>query len=154
MSDALHVVCPVCGAVNRLPIARLDSKPTCGRCKAPLYQGRPMELDGDGFRHLIERSEQPVLVDFWAPWCGPCRQMAPQLLAATQRLEPRVRVAKLDIEAHQQIGAALRIQSIPTLALYHGGREIARTQGALGANDIVRFVAEALSGDSRMHGCR
>jgi thioredoxin 2 len=146
VSESLHVVCPACAAVNRVPLDRLEAAPTCGRCKAALFGGVPVELDADGFRRLLERSEQPVLVDFWAPWCGPCRQMAPQLLAATRRLEPRVRVAKIDIEAHQSIGAALRIQSIPTLALYHGGREIARTQGALGANDIVRFVAEALTG--------
>ena len=94
---------------------------------------------------VIEASAQiPVLVDFWAPWCGPCVQMAPQLAAATQRLEPQVRVVKVDVEANQDIGAEFGIRSIPTLALFHGGREIARTQGAMGSMEIVRFVAEAV----------
>lgn len=143
--ESLHIVCPSCLSTNRVPLARLEAHPQCGRCKAALFQGRPLEVDAEGFRRLIEHSEQPVLVDFWAPWCGPCVQMAPQYAAATQRLEPQLRVAKLDVQAHQEVAAALRIQSIPTLALFHGGREIARTQGALGAMDIVRFAAEALA---------
>jgi thioredoxin 2 len=144
MYPAMHIICPSCLSKNRVPVDKLDAHPNCGRCKAPLFQGHPLEIDSAGFRRLVEESEQPVLVDFWAPWCGPCLQMAPQLHAATQRLEPNVRVAKVDIEAHQDVGAALRVQSIPTLALFHGGREIARTQGAMGAMDIVRFAAEAL----------
>jgi thioredoxin 2 len=142
--NSLHVVCPGCGATNRLPVARLEQAPSCGRCKAPLYRGEPVELDAAAFDHLLARSEQPVLIDFWAPWCQPCLSMAPQYKAATARLEPHVRVAKIDIEAHPVIAQRHRIQSIPTLALFHGGREIARTQGAMGAGDIVRFAAEAL----------
>ncbi len=140
----MHIICPSCLSKNRVPVEKLDAHPSCGRCKAPLFQGHPLEVDSAGFRRLVEESEQPVLVDFWAPWCGPCLQMAPHLAAATQRLEPNVRVAKVDVQAHQDVGAALRVQSIPTLALFHGGHEIARTQGAMGAMDIVRFAAEAL----------
>lgn len=144
MSDQLHIICPSCLSKNRVPVAGLEAHPVCGRCKAALFQGQPLDVDSSGFKRLIENSDQPVLVDFWAPWCGPCISMAPQLKAATARLEPHVRVAKLDIQAHQDIGTAYRIQSIPTLALFHGGNEIARVQGARGANEIVGFAAEAL----------
>lgn len=138
------IICPSCQSKNRVPVEKLAAHPVCGRCKAPLFQGHPVELDSAGFQRMVEHSEQPVLVDFWAPWCGPCVQMAPQLAAATQRLEPHVRVVKVDIEANQDVGALHRVQSIPTLAVFHGGREIARRQGAVGAMEIVRFVAEAV----------
>ena len=138
------IICPSCQSKNRVPVEKLEARPVCGRCKEPLFQGHPVELDSAGFQRMVEHSEQPVLVDFWAPWCGPCVQMAPQLAAATQRLEPQVRVIKVDIEANQDVGAAHRVQSIPTLAVFHGGREIARRQGAVGAMEIVRFVAEAV----------
>ncbi len=144
MSQDLLIVCPSCQSKNRVPLERLEARPSCGRCKALLFQGHPVEVDGAALQRLIEASGQPVLVDFWAPWCGPCVQMAPQLAAATTRLEPQIRVAKVDIQAHQEVGGAHHVQSIPTLALFHGGREIARTQGARGAMDIVRFVAEAV----------
>lgn len=144
MTDSLHIICPACLSKNRVPVAGLEDHPVCGRCKVPLFQGNPMEVDSAGFQRLIEQSDQPVLVDFWAPWCGPCVSMAPQLKAATSRLEPQVRVAKIDIQAHQDIAATWRIQSIPTLALFHGGREVTRTQGSMSAHDIVRFAAESL----------
>jgi thioredoxin 2 len=144
VSRDLLIICPSCQSKNRVPVEKLEAHPTCGRCKAPLFQGHPVELDSAGFQRMVENSEQPVLVDFWAPWCGPCVQMAPQLAAATTRLEPHIRVVKVDIQAHQDVGAAHRVQSIPTLALFHGGREIARRQGAVGAMEIVKFVAEAV----------
>jgi thioredoxin 2 len=144
MTDSLQIICPACQSKNRVPLERLTAHPSCGRCKAALFQGHPVEVDSAGLRRLIEHSEQPVLVDFWAPWCGPCVSMAPQLKAATARLEPQVRVVKVDIQAHQDVGSSHRVQSIPTLALFHGGREVARNQGAIGAAEIVRFTAEAL----------
>ena len=140
MSDSLHIVCPHCGAVNRIPAARLGDGPKCGKCHRQLFQAHPIELTSANFDTQISRNDIPVLVDFWAPWCGPCKMMAPAFAQAAYQLEPQVRLAKLNTEAEQAIGARFGIRSIPTLALFRGGRELARQPGAMGAADIVRWV--------------
>ena len=136
----LHIVCPHCDAVNRVPSARLGQQPTCGKCQKDLFTGQPVDLASARFLKHIERSDIPVLVDFWAPWCGPCRTMAPFYAQATRQLEPAFRVVKVDTEQAQDLAARYAIRSIPTLALFKGGREIARQAGAMGAADIVRWV--------------
>ncbi len=140
MNAPLHLVCPHCHAVNRLPAARLGQAPNCGQCHRPLFDGQPVELDAAAFPRHLARNDIPLLVDFWAPWCGPCRMMAPHFAEAARLLEPRVRLAKVDTEAAPQLGAQYGIRSIPTLALFAGGKEVARQTGAMGAQGIVRWV--------------
>ena len=140
MTEKLHIVCPHCHTTNRVAQADLANAPDCGQCHQPLFTAHPVALDEAAFERHVQRSHIPVLVDFWAPWCAPCRQMAPAFEQAAAQLEPRVRLAKVDTEAVQSLGARYNIRSIPTLALFVNGREVARQAGAMGAADIVRWV--------------
>ena len=144
VSDSLHLVCPHCHAVNRARAQRLEESPNCGKCHKPLFSAHPVELTEASFATHIERNDIPVLVDFWAPWCGPCKMMAPQFVQAAGVLEPRARLAKVDTEAEPALGARYGIRSIPTLALFKGGREIARQAGAMSAQDIVSWATARL----------
>ena len=138
--DKLLLACPRCLTANRVPRARLGEDPKCGKCGAPLLDGKPVALDDATFEPFVSRSELPVVVDFWAAWCGPCKMMAPAFEQAARELRTRVRFAKLDTEKAQGVAARFGIRSIPTMILYRGGREAARVSGAMDARGIRAWL--------------
>ena len=140
MKEALHIVCAHCRSLNRVPASRLTERPNCGRCHSPLFSGHPIRLTAEDFDLHASRADIPLVVDFWAPWCGPCLMMAPAYEEAAKALEPHVRLAKVNTEEEQPLAARFGIRSIPTLIAFRGGRELARQPGALGTQDIVRWV--------------
>lgn len=140
MSEQNHVVCAGCGSINNVPESRMGDNPTCGKCKNPLMTGRPLELNEAGFNRFVSKSHQPLLVDYWAPWCGPCKMMAPVFEQAAAQLEPQFRLIKINTEVEQNLAGRMRIQSIPTLAIYKNGQEVIRQPGAMGLNDLLSWA--------------
>ena len=144
--DPLLVACAKCGTANRVPRERLGDDPKCGKCGAALLEGKPVELDPAGFDSFVSRNSLPVLVDFWAEWCGPCHAMAPAFERVAGELKTRARFAKLDTERAQAVAARFAIRSIPTLILFRDAQEAARISGAMDARSLSAWVTRQLDG--------
>ena len=140
MSNSLHIVCPNCNSTNSVPADRLGAHPICGKCKDSIFHARPVELRASNFQKHILKSHIPIVVDFWAAWCGPCKMMAPVFQQAAAQLEPAVRLAKVNTEQEQSLAAQYEIRSIPTLVLFRGGIEIARQPGAMDLSGLIQWV--------------
>jgi thioredoxin 2 len=140
MGEAVHVVCPSCNTTNRVPRDRLAAGPTCGQCKQTLLPGKPLELTKANFDRHLASNDLPLVVDFWAPWCGPCLAMAPAFEQAASQLSPSVRLAKLNSDDEPEISARFGIRGIPTLIAFRNGRETARQSGAMQLSGLLNWV--------------
>lgn len=144
MSDSLHIVCPHCDGINRVPVEKLQDGGKCGVCHKPLFTGEPLALDTARFQRHLAKSGIPLLVDFWASWCGPCKMMAPVFAQAARQLEPRLRLVKISTEEEQTLAGQLGIRSIPTLILYRDGKEIDRLAGAMDMQNLLAWTSQHL----------
>ena len=140
MTDSTIIVCPHCDTLNRVPMARLGGGPVCGKCKQPLFDGHPVALTDANFDLHLSRGDLPLVVDFWAQWCGPCKMMAPAYEQAAARVEPRARLAKVDTEQNQILAQRYGIRSIPTLAVFKKGRQVASQPGAMSLPQLVQWI--------------
>jgi len=145
MSETRQIVCGQCARINRVPVERAAKDARCGACHQPMFTGHPIEVDQEGFQRHVANSDIPVLIDIWAPWCGPCRAMAPMFERAAQLLEPKIRLLKLNSDNAPELSSRLGINGIPTLLLMRGDREIARHAGAMDARNIIAWTETNLT---------
>ena len=149
MAETLHLPCPHCDTLNRVPRAKLAAGGKCGACRRPLFEAHPVALDTERFLRQLEKSDVPLLVDFWAPWCGPCRMMAPEFERAAARLEPELRLVKVNVDEEPELAQRFRVSSIPTIALAFHGRELARRAGAMSAAQLENWARAELGREAR-----
>lgn len=142
MTDSVHIVCPHCDTINRVPAAKLAGGGKCGQCHQPLFEGVPLMLDGTRFARHAEKSDVPLLIDFWAEWCGPCRAMAPAFERAARQLEPGMRLAKVNIDEEPEVARRFGVSSIPTMVLILHSKEIDRIVGARSEADLINWASQ------------